>query len=288
MGLFGGSSSKVKIVNLLSDAAQSTNKNLGPMFDRFLQSGNLPFGLGASARAPELFNRAYGRAEDQFSVFGDTSALNRIALDRQIRGIPAYAFDEGATKNRFQQNFANPMIETYIQNVLPMVEEQFAGIPGGFQSRDRARGVTRELNRFVGENITPRLYDAYQADESRAFQSGEAAAGRVSAAIDQRTRLPGLEFGMFAGIAEAERSLRQLPMDIAREQYNALISAALGFATTPTKTAVGIQGSKSGLGSGLGALAGLGVAAAMPGGLTATQALMGAGIGSSIGGGLLD
>ena len=259
MGIFGGSKSEIKIVNLLSKAAQSTNQNIGDVFNQFLQSGNLPFGLGDVAATPELFNRAFGRAEDRFDEFGGISDLNRIALDRQVQGIPAFAFDEGATANRFKENFANPLIETYIQNVLPLIEEQFAGIPGGFLSRDRARGVTRELNRFVSETIQPRLFDAFQADESRAFQSGEAAAGRVQSAIDQRTRLPGLEFGTFASIAEAERSLRQLPLDIAREQYNNLIAAALGFATTPTKTAVGVQGEQGISGGSLGGLIGAGI-----------------------------
>ena len=247
--------SKTKSISSLSRGAQDVNKELAEFFKRFLSSGDLPFNLGATAAPPELFNRAFGRAEDRFDEFGGISDLNRIALDRQVQGIPAFAFDEGATANRFKENFANPLIETYIQNVLPLVEEQYAGIPGGFLSRDRARGVTRELNRFVSETIQPRLFDAFQADESRAFQSGEAAAARVGTAVEQRTRLPGLEFGTFASIAEAERSLRQLPLDIAREQYQSLIAAALGFATAGTQDTAVFQGSQGNLGPLLLALA---------------------------------
>ena len=262
MGWFGGSSSSIEIVDLLSGAAQSTNVNLGAMLDKFLTSGQLPFQDQLTVPIPELFNRAFGRASEQFDEFDRFAALNRESLSRQAQGIPAYAFDEGATGRRFQDSFATPLIETYRRDVLPLVEEQFAGIPGGFVSRDRARGVTNELNRFISQTIEPRLFDAYQADIQRGFESGEAAAARVPGAVDQLTRLPGLEFGTFASIAETQRQLRQLPLDIARDEYTKLLSAALGFATTPTRSVVGVQGEAGGAGA-LGTLVGAGIGGAL-------------------------
>lgn len=269
MGLFGGSSSKTEIVSLLSPAAKSTNKNVGELLDEFLRTGNLPFGFNPVGPSNDLIDRAFGRASDQFDAFDQFAASNRTALGKQVQGIPAFKFDEGRTTSRFKDQFAIPLMEVFRESIAPLISESFAGIPGSFRSRDRGTAIGFGAEDFARRNINPVLFEAFQRDEERAFQSGEAAAARVPGAVDQLTRLAGIEFGTFAGISEAQRQAGQIPVDIFREEYARLLSMALGFATTPTSTVVTEQGSKGSLGT----IAGIGA------GIAANVLVPGAGIG---------
>ncbi len=246
--------SKTKSISSLSPGAQDVNKELADLFKNFLTGGlRSPFSGDLTADFPDLFGQAFEQISGRL---GESTQLATNALRRQASGIPAFAFDEGRTASRFRESFATPLIETYRRDVLPLVEEQFAGIPGGFQSRDRARGVTRELNRFIDTSITPRLYEAYQADESRAFQSGEAAAGRVPGAVSQLIGLPGQEFATFAGAAGAYQQAQQLPLTAALGEYRNLLASALGFSGMPTQDTAVFQGAQGNLGPMLLALAG--------------------------------
>ncbi len=237
------------------------SNQLAALFGGFLGGGlQSPFGGQLTAPFPSLFGQAFEQISGRL---GESTDVATRALTKQAQGMPAFAFDEGATSRRFQESFATPLIETYKRDVLPLVEEQFAGIPGGFMSRDRARGVTDELNRFISQAIEPRLFEAYQADIQRGFQSGEAAAARVPGAVGQLVGLPGQEFGTFAGAAGAFQQAQQLPLTAALGEYRNLLSSALGFAGTPTMDTVVSQGTQGTLGPMLLALAGVG---AQPGG----------------------
>lgn len=243
--------SETKSVSSLSKGAKNVNETLARFLKRF--AGDLPFRGQLTADFPELFDLAF---EQIAGRLGESTELATSALTKQAQGIPAFAFDEGATTRRFQENFATPLIEAYKRDVLPLVEEQFAGIPGGFVSRDRARGVTSELNRFVSQTIQPRLFETFQAGEQRAFESGEAAAARVPGAVSQLTGLPGQEFATFAGAAATFQAAQQLPLTAALGEYRNLLNAALGFATTGTQDTAVFQGSQGSLGPMLLALAG--------------------------------
>ncbi len=246
------SKTKTITTSSLSPAARDVNKALGAFFEQFAQG--LPFGGQLTADFPDLFSRAFEQISGRL---GESTELATSALTKQAQGIPAFAFDEGVTNRRFQENFATPLLETYRRDVLPLVEEQFAGIPGGFQSRDRARGVTNELNRFVRQTIEPRLFETFQAGEQRAFESGEAAAARVPGAVSQLLGLPGQEFSQFAGAASVFQAAEQLPLTAALGEYRNLLASALGFSGTPTQstdTAV-FQGQQGQLGPMLLALA---------------------------------
>ncbi|KKN28255.1 hypothetical protein LCGC14_0856100 [marine sediment metagenome] len=253
--------SKTKSVSSLSGGAQDVNAQLAELFKNFLGGGlQSPFGGDLTAPFPDLFNQAF---EQIAGRLGESTDIATKALTRQAQGIPAFAFDEGASTRRFQENFATPLLETYRRDVLPLVEEQFAGIPGGFVSRDRARGVTNELNRFVRQTIEPRLFETFQAGEERAFQSGEAAAARVPGAVGQLVGLPGQEFSTFAGAASVFQSAQQLPLTAALGEYRNLLASALGFSGTPTQDTAVFQGAQGNLGPMLLALAGVGL---QPGG----------------------
>lgn len=249
--------SKTKSVSSLSKGAQDVNAQLAELFKNFLSGGlQSPFGGELTAPFPDLFGRAFGQISRRL---GESTDIATKALTRQAQGIPAYAFDEGAATRRFQENFATPLLEAYRRDVLPLVEEQFAGIPGGFVSRDRARGVTSELNRFVRQTIEPRLFETFQAGEQRAFESGEAAAARVPGAVGALTQLPGQEFAQFAGAAATFQTAQQLPLTVALGEYRNLLASALGFSGTPTQDTAVFQGSQGNLGPMLLALAGVGL-----------------------------
>ncbi len=249
--------SKTKSVSSLSKGAQDVNAQLAELFKNFLSGGlQSPFGGDLTAPFPDLFGQAFEQISGRL---GESTDIATKALTRQAQGIPAFAFDEGASTRRFQENFATPLLETYRRDVLPLVEEQFAGIPGGFVSRDRARGVTSELNRFVRQTIEPRLFETFQLGEERAFQSGEASAARVPGAVGQLVGLPGQEFGTFAGAASVFQQAQQLPLTAALGEYRNLLASALGFSGTPTQDTAVFQGAQGNLGPMLLALAGGGL-----------------------------
>ncbi len=246
--------SKTKSVSTLNRGQRDISKQLANLFGGFLEGGlTSPFEGQLTAPFPDLFGQAF---EQIAGRLGQSTDIATQALTQQAQGIPAFAFDERGTARRFRESFATPLIETYRRDVLPLVEEQFAGIPGGFYSRDRARGVTNELNRFVSQTIQPRLFEAFQADEQRAFQSAEVAAARVPGAVSQLVGLPGQEFGTFATAASAFQQAQQLPLTAALGEYRNLLSSALGFAGTPTVDTAAFQGQQGMLGPMLLAIAG--------------------------------
>ncbi len=149
-----------------------------------------PGQLPGTAAVPELFTKAYEQYASQIGRGDVTSAMRDL-----ISGKPAYTFDPAATTKAWQQTYATPMMQTWEQTVMPMVESQY-NIPGGFYSTRKGLGVGRAASEFYGGQVAPTLFGALQAGEQRGFESTEAAAGRRPGAL-------GLPFEQFTQAAQA-------------------------------------------------------------------------------------
>ncbi len=72
------------------------------------------------------------------------------------------SLDLGSVTKEWEQTFAKPAMEAWWKYQAPGVRDEFAGIPGGFYSADRGRGVVSEANRFMSTTVTPTLFSALQ------------------------------------------------------------------------------------------------------------------------------
>jgi len=77
--------------------------------------------------------------------------------------------DLASVTERWKSSFAEPAMSAWWEYNAPQIRDEFAGIPGGFYSADRGRGVSREANRYMAQSITPTLYGSLESAISRMF-----------------------------------------------------------------------------------------------------------------------
>ena len=77
------------------------------------------------------------------------------------------SLDMGSVTERWDKTFAQPAMDAWWKYNAPGIRDEFAGIPGGFFSADRARGVTRAANQFMGSSVTPQLFGALEGAANR-------------------------------------------------------------------------------------------------------------------------
>jgi hypothetical protein len=264
--LFGGSESKTKTVSSLSAEQQSLSKMLGPYLQSLMKQGASPYGGQLVADIPDLFTSAY-------NLLGSRAGLYNKdiygALRADASGLPAWQWDEGRTAKQFE-NFAIPTMNTWRQTVMPLVREQYNSVPGGLYSRDRASGIVNTANEYYGRYVQPKMYDAYQSDINRAFQSTEAAAARRAPAAQLLSQLPFQQFGGYASAADIMRQYRQAPLTAQYQEFlrtspeqSPWLQYAINYLGVPMTNTVALQGQQGllsqilGMGGGLATGAGI-------------------------------
>lgn len=183
---------KTKALPATSASQQALEKSISQYLTGFVGKGAEPYPgqLPGTADVPELFTKAYEQYASQIGRGDITTAMKDL-----ISGKPAYTFDPATTTKAWQETYATPLMQTWEETIMPMVESQY-NIPGGFYSTRKGLGVSRAASEFYGGQVAPTLYGSLQAGEQRGFESAEAAAGRRPGAL-------GLPFEQFTQAAQA-------------------------------------------------------------------------------------
>lgn len=262
LGIFG-SGSKAESMSVLSPEQREMlqtifSQHLGPG----LEAGATPSQYPAYTPTAPLLEQAFSQA-GSLAGYGQGTIID--ALTKQASGIPAYSFDPAATTKRFEETFASPMMASWRENVMPVVQESY-NVPGMAHSTLAGRGVSDAANRFYGESVAPRLFDSLQADWTMGIQSGEAAAGRQLSGALALGQLPALAGSGAAQMGtlqqqEQDRILAALRGEEMRmmPEYSPWLQMALQGATAQTMETVGFEGQQGILGQGLGLASGLGI-----------------------------
>ena len=69
----------------------------------------------------------------------------------------------GSISKEWDELFAKPAMEAWWKYNAPGIREEYAGIPGGFYSTDRARGVEQAASQYMAQSVQPQLFSALQA-----------------------------------------------------------------------------------------------------------------------------
>jgi hypothetical protein len=93
--------------------------------------------------------------------------IGKMTYGAMVRDTLLSDLSVDATTRRWREGFAQPAMKAWWQYNAPNVREEFAGIPGGFYSADRARGVTDASSKFFGQQIAPTLFSAQESAQNR-------------------------------------------------------------------------------------------------------------------------
>jgi hypothetical protein len=245
--LFGKKPSTQQLSSL-SPSQQDVDRLYSEWLTGGLVGGATPYGGQMVAGIPSMFTDAYK------ALAGTMGGQDiQAAMAKAISGQPAWQSDLGTYTKQFKEQFATPMMEMWRSEIAPLMAEQYNAVPGAFYSTARARGVTRAGEDYFARNIQPQFWGGLQADLSRQFQSGEAAAARVPQAL----QLPGAMFGQYAGAAGMLRGMEQEGLSTAYQEamrmapenspYARLVAQYLG---TPMTETIATPGTSGLLGSG--------------------------------------
>lgn len=161
--------------------------------------------------------------EDEFDMASvlleGTTKKTKEALETVMKGTPAYKYNERAISKTFEEQFASPMMKSYAKNVIPVLEQQYAGIPGGLFSTSRAKGIKTATDEYYASNIQPQYFNAWQAEKERAYQSTERAAERAFSAIPAYQSLPATSFGQLVGMGDVSRQIEQNKLSAAYQEF---------------------------------------------------------------------
>ncbi len=264
MGLFGSSSSKIKVVPTGTASQKEVDPILGSLIKQGLQSGATKISGPLYPEIPELFKSAYSMLASSLGQYNNEK-IN--ALMQDVNAVPAWSWNEGTTQSIWRRTFAEPAMETWKRTVAPLVKEQYAAVPGALYSSGRAKGVSQAASDYYSQYVQPTLWQAHQADIERAYQSAEAAAARRPAAVEQLSALPLKEFTAYASAADVLRTYKGQEIEAQRNEAlrlaaenNPYLAIALQYLGTPQTSVAVKQGSSSPLAGMLGGalLGGLG------------------------------
>ena len=211
-----------------------------------------------TADTPQFFEDTYNQyTQNRFGEDSDAATRDLI------NAVPGYTFDAESEASRWQDTFANPVMNAWRDAVLPTLREEInrAG-PGSLYSRGTSDYVSIQANRFYGQNVVPTLYSSIQAGQQRAFTSKENALGRQPDALN----IPYQQVAQDLSIGQIYKSDQQDRLTV---DYNEYIRATdpckyaqllAGVSTVGTQQTVVKPGMDnpylSGVGAGIGAYAG--------------------------------
>lgn len=237
LGSSGGASTK----DLLSPD-ERMSKDLAAKYLRPYFSRQEPYPGDLFTDYPAHLETAYG---DYTRAYDDPNISS--AITQMIQGRPAWQYNPKGTVTDWKNLYATPIMESYRDLIMPSIWER-GNLPGVAASTTLARQVQREAGSFYGSQVAPTLFTALEADRGRAFQSGEAAAGRRMDALS----LPARRFSEAAGAAQTIQQARDLPRRseyadwLRTQQPNPEVAMALGI--QPSRAIVGEQGQSGILG----------------------------------------
>lgn len=266
---------KTEVVEKLTPQQKRVASALEPAIKSGIKQGATPYSGQLTAGIPTSLQEAYKWLSGQFPMTADVA---RQALLADISATPAWQWNEQASARRWERDFAVPAMETWQRTVAPLIKEQYAGVPGGLYSRERASGVGRAATDYYGQYIQPTLFQAQEAEQQRAFLSAEQAAARRLPAATQYAQLPYQQFTGMAGASDLMRGYEQQALSAQYQEflrtaaeYNPWITSGIQFMGVPATQVVGYQGQESPWGTAaLGAI----------GGALAYGGLQGAGLGT--------
>lgn len=204
-------------------------------------TGATPFPDQLTADVPDLVGQAFDRFANQDRSL---STEERESLSGLATGQSFFDSDPEQIIQDWREKFANPLTSYYNEFVRPEVREEF-NVPGGFNTSERAEGVSRSFNEFFGSQVAPTLFQAQENERQRAFAAQSQASQQQLPALQFSQNLPSLELSQAFG-ASAGRQAFDQPELTAR--YNEFLRTALendpftriatGFSTTPTQDTV--------------------------------------------------
>ena len=207
---FKGSSGSETKTPTTSKDQQAVGADLSEFLRSGLEQGATPYTGQLTADVPDLVGGAYAQFED--SLGRSLTPEERTSLSSLATGSPVEAGGPGDSQNFFnaetagpdqflsassdpeqviqdwRENFANPLTSYYNEFVKPTVREEF-NVPGGFNTSERAEGVSRAFNEFYGGSVAPSLFSAQQAAQNRSLQERSQLSSQAASNLAQRNAL---------------------------------------------------------------------------------------------------
>ncbi len=253
-GIFG-SESKVKQESLLRKSQGELVDQSSEFLSEGLARGATESKYAAYAETPDILLDAFSRAQGMMG-FGQDEILQ--ALMGQAQGQAAYTYDPGQITKDWKANVAKPMMQAYEEYVQPLVKKSY-NLPGMLHSSVTSRGMSEAAGQYFAQNVAPSLYGDLQTGQQRAFQSGEAAAGRQLGAAQMLGSAPMVALSGQIGVgnielAEQSRILAAMRGEESRlmPELNPYLSPAMSLGTAKTMENVVMQGEQGMLSSALG------------------------------------
>lgn len=98
----------------------------------------------------------------QQTVAGKT-LLTLLGSGSPIQNALMNSLDLSSISKEWETTFAQPAMEAWWKYNAPGIRDEFAGIPGGFFSADRGRGVGQAASQYMSQSVQPQLFSALQA-----------------------------------------------------------------------------------------------------------------------------
>jgi hypothetical protein len=218
--IFSGQKESTRQYSTLSAAQRPVETAIGKQVQAGLSSGATPYTGQLVADMPSMFGEAFKQLS---STTNNYNNIVRDALIGQASGAPAWSFDQSGVTKRWNENYAMPIMQTWRETVLPLVQEGYNAIPGMAYSAARGKGIENAANQFYSENVAPTLFAAQENEANRQFQSVEAAAGRQLSGATALANLPYSQFANAAGAAQTYQAAQQQGLTA---QYNEFLRTA--------------------------------------------------------------
>jgi hypothetical protein len=218
---FKGSKSKSTTVPRTSADQQETAGVLSDYLQNILQQGVPGFEGQLTADIPQNVFDAFDRFTSEGSGITEEG---RAGLESLAAGESFFDSDPEQIIQDWREGFANPATAYYNEFVRPEVREEF-NVPGGFNTSERAEGVSRAFNEFYGSSVAPTLFQAQENEKAREFAANTQARNLQLPAIQFSQALPTLELGQQFAAARDFQGFEQAPLTA---KYNEFLRQALG------------------------------------------------------------
>jgi hypothetical protein len=225
----------------LSAEQQGVSDAISKLLTGGLGKGATPYSGKMVADMPTLMSEAFNKLSGLTGKYND---IVQNSLTTMAQGTPAWGYDPAGVTNRWRQTYAIPVMETWKNTVMPLVNESF-NIPGVAYAASRGRGVQDQANAFYSQNVMPSLFSAQESELNRAFQSTENAASQRLGATQVLSNLPYSEFSNTAGASQTMMGAQQPGLTAAYNEFirtqqenNPLLSAGMSYMGTPTTAGI--------------------------------------------------
>ena len=95
-----------------------------------------------------------GEKQAEFSNQANTT-LQTLLGSPMIKDYLAKSLDLGSISKEWEETFAQPAMDAWWKYNAPGIRSEFAGVPGGFYSTDRARGVGGMASQYMSQSVQP-------------------------------------------------------------------------------------------------------------------------------------